>query len=233
MDTNNIHFTDKLSGHQFIMNNSNDTAQHMINDGIYEWPLIQWCEQFSNTDKIFVDIGAHIGTYAIHLSSHFNEVHAFEAMPLTYYNLCGSIALNNKNNIRPHNIALGNLQNNGQTKKLYQFTSDGGGTTLDDNVLNHMGQPTVIHQVQVRSLDSYGLTNVGFMKIDVEGWEIEVLKGSVNTLFSSGWPQFIFEAWSDAWYETKKKELFTFIESMGYKIVPIGGTNNMFIAEHK
>ncbi|PWG74525.1 hypothetical protein DF186_17460, partial [Enterococcus hirae] len=72
-------FTDKHSGYKFVMKMGNHTADYMVNHGIFEWPLIQWCNQFLDKDKVFVDIGAHIGTYSMYLSKFCKQVYSFEA----------------------------------------------------------------------------------------------------------------------------------------------------------
>ena len=68
------------------------------------------------------------------------------------------------------------------------------------------------------------------MKIDVEGLELNVLKGSLQTLANNGYPPIIFEAWTyKKWFQQRRTELYEFIRSLGYNITVIGENN---IAQH-
>ena len=227
--TNDV-FRDRHSGHRFVMPMDNPTARAILAQGIYEWPLIQWCQQFLAPGKVFVDIGAHMGTYSIHLAPFCREVHSFEAQRSTYYNLCAGIALNNRSNIVAHHVALGNTEDDGQTLTLHKVSADGGGSTMEKAFSEKAREQKGEEKVTVHCLDHYHLRNVGFLKLDVEGWELNVLQGAVRTLEENGWPKFIFEVWPDAWYREHKEKLFTFVKGLGYKIIPISGYTNMYLA---
>ena len=91
----------------------------------------------------------------------------------------------------------------------------------------------------MKTLDSFELNNIGFIKMDVEGFEKEVLMGAIQTLKRSNYPNILFECWGE-WKEREgvpaikiKKELFEYLESFGYKIIQVGGAQDMFLAEHK
>lgn len=223
-------FTDKHSGYKFVMASGNDCAEHIKKHGIFEWPLITWCEQFCRPDKLFLDIGAHMGTYSMHLSKFSKEVHAFEAQKSTSQNLNRGIELNERDNIIVHSFALSDYHGDGA---LHRVSADGGGSTLIDEVAVHMDGDFGKELVHIRTLDSFNLENVGFLKLDVEGSELKVLKGAVKTLERSGWPKFIFEAWPDEWYDTARTELTEFITSLGYEVTPISGYGNMYLAHMK
>ena len=211
-----------------ILRFPNSTATDILVNGIPEQPLIDWCKQFCNSQKTFIDIGAHAGTYSLSLSPYCKTVHAFECQKETYYQLCGGIALNAYWNVTPHHIALGHL--NTPTAQLNIVSLDGGGTTLLEH---HSDKKIETDSVEMKTLDSYQLDNIGFLKIDVEGFEENVLRGAVETLKRSNFPSFIFESWTDVSFSDQKQSLYKFItETLGYRIIPITGYSHMMFAEH-
>ena len=83
---------------------------------------------------------------------------------------------------------------------------------------------------------SRNLNNIGFIKIDVEGFEKEVLEGSLETLMKNNYPPIVFESWGD-WKEKEgvnatqlRKDLFLFLNKIGYKINPCLEQKDMYIA---
>ena len=86
----------------------------------------------------------------------------------------------------------------------------------------------------VKTLDSYELSNISFIKIDVEGHEKQVLEGSLETIRSNNYPKILFESWdpldeSDFKFKLRT-DLFEFIISIGYtKIIKL--SHDMFLAE--
>jgi len=187
--------------------------------GLFEKTLIDWCKQFCN-NNIFLDIGAHTGTYSISLSQNAKHVYSFEPQKMTYYALCGSIALSDARNITAYNVALGSPDQVGiQTLKIRSH--DGGGSSLQSFV-----EPVLAEEsVEVRTLDSYNLKNIGFIKIDVEDNELYVLKGAVNTIKQNNYPTIMFES------NHENKELFSYITTiLGYNaVIPINGIHNMYL----
>lgn len=79
------------------------------------------------------------------------------------------------------------------------------------------------------------MTNIGFIKLDVEGHEKEVLEGSVETIKRNNYPKILFESWDEHYEKNNypsiklRKELFDFIKSLGYNIIKVGA--DMYLAE--
>lgn len=210
-----------------------DIARDFAIHGSYEQNLIAWVASLVDSSTVFLDIGAHVGTYSLGVAPHCAAVHSFECSPKTFNYLCANIALRDLYaKITPHRYALGSEAG---TLPYYMHSPDGGGNSClsFDRASNHVN-------VEVRTLDSFHLENVGFIKIDVEGFEIEVLKGAVETLKSNNYPRILFESWRPE-REAEglpairlRTELFAYLEDeLGYTIHPVRNWDEMFIAEHK
>jgi hypothetical protein len=75
-----------------------------------------------------------------------------------------------------------------------------------------------------------GFNDVKLIKIDVEGHELEVIKGGIETIKANNYPPIIFEAWTwKPWYQAKRTALFEYLQGHGYEIKELGQNN---IARH-
>lgn len=193
---------------------------YYIDHGLFEKNLIDWSKQFCSKNKNFIDAGAHTGTYTLCLANYCQQVYAFEPQKMTYYALCGGVALSNKQNITCFNIGLGSADQSGQTT-LNIVSNDGGGSTVQscDNVLRK-------ETITIQTLDSFNLDNIGFIKIDVEDNEYFLLLGAQKTLEKSGYPKIMYES------NKKNEQLDSFLNELGYKIIAINGCHNMYLACH-
>jgi FkbM family methyltransferase len=208
--------------------------------GIYESSLMSWiAQEFSSTDKLFLDIGAHTGTFSINLANKFKHVYAFEPQRMTYYALCGSVALSNIENITCINTALGSQE---QCKTgaatLYITSEDGGSSSLhrDAAAQTQTAATTTVttaikeETVMIRTMDSYidiFKNEIGVIKMDVENNELQILQGAVNTLKRSNYPMIFFEC------SAPHGPVFDYLQSLGYRTLPINTYANMYLAEVK
>ena len=208
-----------LNSKTFILPQTN--IDYYMKYGLFEKYIIESVKQFCSTDKNVLDIGAHSGTYSISLADNSKQVYAFEPQRMTYYTLCGSVALSNCTNVTCINVGLGSEDQVGK-KTLNIVSPDGGGSTLEarEKVL-------ATEEVEIKTLDSFNIENIGFIKIDVEENELNVLEGAVVTLEKSNYPKILFES------NTVNKKLFNFIRKLNYNIIQIKGCGNMFLAIHK
>jgi FkbM family methyltransferase len=212
-----IYVKDKI----YILPKNN--INYYIRNGLFEKGLIDWCKQFCNKDKNILDIGAHSGTYTISLAEYCNKVYAFEPQKMTFYSLCGSVALSNIKNANCLNYGLGTAEQVG-IQKLNIVSLDGGGSTL------HIDNQTSIlytEDVEIRTLDSFNIDNISFIKMDVENNELQVLLASEDTLRRSNYPKIFFEM------NQTNADLISFLDKLNYKIIQVSGCNNMFLAVNK
>jgi FkbM family methyltransferase len=193
--------------------------------GLFEKHLIEWCKQLCDKEKVFLDIGAHSGTYTIELAHYSKHVYSFEPQKMTYYSLCGSVALSGITNVDCLQLGLGSKDQSG-IQTLHIVSNDGGGSTLHKEGHEHELKRT--EQIQVVTLDSIGITDtVGFIKMDVEENELQVLLGA-KELIQRCQPKILFES------NRENPALFDYLKTiLGYNIISVGGVNNMFLAEPK
>lgn len=145
--------------------------------GLHEFDDMGFLLHFLRPKDIFFDIGANVGSYTLLASGHCKtRTHSFEPVPSTFNLLQDNINLNSLNNlVNIYNSALGN-----QESEIY-FTND-----LDS--MNHVASEKEIQsgnvtKVKISTLDKYALEQCPLlMKIDVEGFETEVLNGGYETL---------------------------------------------------
>lgn len=143
-------------------------------------PAIQtFMERNLKKSAVFVDAGANVGTYSVRASTLIGskgKVIAIEAHPFTYTYLLRNIAINKLTNIEPIQVALGSKQ--GAINIAYTETNAGETHIAMDNKEGI--------SVPMRTLDDilseHGVSSVDYIKIDVEGFEYQLLLGAQRTL---------------------------------------------------
>lgn len=144
--------------------------------GLLERELPVFCSQIRPQDVV-VDVGANVGIYVHALRRCGAIVEAFEPQPE-----CSAVLQAYATafpSVHVHTVALGDAESVAtlsvpiergrlaRTSATTRATSTGAGETI---------------RVPVRTLDSFELERVNAMKIDVEGAELDVLRGAVRTI---------------------------------------------------
>jgi FkbM family methyltransferase len=149
--------------------------EHIINDVIVDI--------LKNEPAIAFDIGANNGDYANLIRNRFKDcvIHCFEPVPKNFINLTENVQ---KSNVFCHNIAMGEKEG---VLTLFKASGDGDGsmvTAYQDTikkVFTFVGEVNEIIECRVTTIDSFCEDNtnkIDFLKIDVEGHELQVLKGA-------------------------------------------------------
>jgi FkbM family methyltransferase len=157
-------------------------------DGVYEIRELDLIKSFleeyhpNALEGVCLDIGANIGNHSVYFSKLFNKVRSFEPNPYPFKLL--RINTENYKNIHISNFGLSDQR---CSATFFTSKSNIGGSSLH----NESGDEI---QVQLEILDelNFNKENISFIKIDVEGNELQVLKGGEG-IFKKHSPIVAFE----------------------------------------
>lgn len=213
------------------------SANFFINSDKHDVKQWEFCKKYIKNFRTCIEFGSHVGTSAIQYSPHFKQVFSFEPVPALFE--CLQYNTKNLNNVKIHNLAISNQ--NGTTEiyvnprnpgsnvipsKATQKTIDkrwGNESRLD---FQKMKDPIVVKTI---SLDSLNLTDVDFIKIDTEGYNMEPLRGMQKTLEKFS-PVIMLE-------QDRKKnegpiESEIFLKDLGYKLIKRILIDDIYIKEN-
>ena len=170
-----------------------------------------------------IDVGVYRGVHSYEMSKYSVNVHAFEANPIIYKDLVDTLPLIKKN-IKLYNFALSDksgetiikipIRNKEADKKNYEEYFKMGLATIHQN--NNFDSFEEFN-VNSKKIDDFKFENIiSFIKIDVEGHEMEVIKGGVD-LINKFKPSLMVEIEEK---HSKKPilETINFISNIGYKV---------------
>lgn len=206
---NGIHYSLDLSDYQewlIFFHCKSDSSDHVL-------------EYLGQSIHIF-DIGANIGQTSLNIfqkqkNKGLNPViHAFEPYPRTYEKLKTNISLNKDAAVKAYNLGIG--EEKGTLYMMQHSPSNSGGFRMTEDKQNSV-------KVAVTTFDAFvseqRIPAVDFIKIDVEGFEVQVLKGALQTIRQFK-PVIVFE------YSLENiraqggdiREILKELKSMNYKV---------------
>ena len=168
--------------------------------------MLAYIKQYSNPDGIAIDIGAHIGIHTISMAPYFKQVIAFEPNPTTYRMLQKNTAA--IKNITTVPAATGDY--NGVT----HFTASA--MNCQSKITDTATATNAVKIVRIE--DFIGNIPLSFIKIDVEGYEIQAFKGMYK-LIAAYRPAIVFEDHTGAnrrYLETTHQYAITKINKTNY-----------------
>lgn len=135
-----------------------------------EYQLKQYMEAVLQVTcmRVAVDAGGHIGIFSDRMAKVFEAVHTFEPNPTNFECLKHNLA--RYKNVTIHNVALSDT--NGTCTTVQGDANNSGDISID---------PTQ-GDIPRRTLDSFNLKDVGFIKIDTQGHETQIIRGARDTL---------------------------------------------------
>ncbi len=186
------HVLKTIHGVQMIIDPSIDNGVELslFETGTYEKGTIQLLEKYLEKGSAFLDIGANIGLMSVIASKQVGAngiVYAVEANPNTVPILQANIDLNNCRNVEVIPVALSDTS--GTAVLFENWEVNRGGASLISQSNEERGI-----EVKMERLDDLFDENtpVRLVKIDVEGFEPQVIRGGMQW-FQKQLPVFIIE----------------------------------------
>ena len=173
----------------------------------YQQGTIDTAYQYVKQFKCAVDVGANIGLFSVRFSKKFSNVIAFEPVISNFE--CLQKNINSIGNIKIHNTGLGDHK----STELISIPVGGDNCGIFSIVDFKDYEGAVISEtIQLDTLDSYMLSP-DLIKIDVQGYDLNVLKGGVQTI-NQYKPVVISEIEKGA----PKAEFFEFFRNLNYEL---------------
>lgn len=174
-----------------------------------------------------IDIGANIGLWAKDLSSYFDKLVCFEPNPNCINYLKKNIKIQTAT---IYSCALGSKEEN---KNLFIHPINSGASSFVDNtkigvdeesrpVYGSFPEETLKVNVNIKKLDNFNFKKIDFIKIDVQGYEFEVLKGAEITLSINN-PIICIEEDSP-----ENSKTISYLESLNYNLIDIINKEHIF-----
>jgi FkbM family methyltransferase len=180
--------------------------------GLFEFEDMSFLLHYLDKEDVFADIGANIGIYTILASKVTGATSlAFEPSSKTFVNLINNITINSiQDKVFAYKLGLGSSNSEVSFSK-------------EHDTMNYIvSEPTTsesVEKITIKKLDDVVTKNVNFIKMDVEGFETEVLKGAERILRSTDLNVIIIELNGfGKRYGFKDEDIHALLTSFGFSV---------------
>ena len=189
-----------------------------------------------------VEVGCHIGTISVKLSKSCKKLYCFEPLITSFNLLKENLELNNCNNVIIHNKGLSNENKQGYLDFISPNNPGGTGILCDSqNINSNVINLTNKYPIELITLDSFNIDKLDYLKIDVEGYENNVINGAFKTIKKCK-PLIVMEifenmnTYSDGqpvipMSVEKVKDRYKNIIDLGYNVINIDQHDYLFIPD--
>ncbi len=186
----------------YLLKDDPGISAHILKHGVWEAPNTKIVKKTVRPGMTVIDIGANLGYYALlesQLVGPSGKVYAIEPVEQNYEVLKKNIELNKADNIIPFKLAIGSAN---ETKEMLLSCNSNHGTFMDASLfsgfyakrMERIGADKA--QMEMLTLDKFiemqGIEKVDFIRMDVEGYEVEIVKGMMETIKKLS-PQILME----------------------------------------
>jgi FkbM family methyltransferase len=198
--------------------------QHIAMD--FEALLEAFYRELELSKKTVIDVGAHVGRHALPLAAKVGKegiVHAFEPIPTIRSQLVANALAAGANNIIVYPFALSEVNGLADFQFIPNLPEESG--LKARHIYNAVPDPVQLIPVQQHCLDDLlPEASVAFMKIDIEGGELDMLKGSRHLLRRAR-PIVAFECGAASFlgYHDHPQDLFQLFTDADYAVFSIHG----------
>lgn len=164
---------------------------------------------FVPRDRAALDVGAWWGPWTYWLSRRATSVHSFE--PVSY--IASFLESVSRPNVTIHNVGLSDRRDSAVLHVPSEGTGSEGRSTLHEAPFANATDLTV----QIVPLDELELPeSIGFIKVDVEGHEMQMLKGALATITRHK-PNLLVEVESHTDRQTRVEDVVELLAGLGYE----------------
>lgn len=180
-------------------------------------PKITWvCSRLVRSGDCVLDIGANLGLVTFTLSAlvgELGQVHAFEPAPQMQTFLQEAINRNNVTNVKLHRFALG--AHDGELMLSVPRSNAGAASLVSARQTSESTRVAVPVRTLSSVMVSHDVDHVRLLKIDVEGFEPEVLAGAAEFLSRHPPDALVFEL-NDCTESLERHPTILMLSSLGY-----------------
>jgi FkbM family methyltransferase len=203
-----------------------DWIQRNVYLGSYEQRQTNQLLSYLRPGMTFVDIGANVGYYSAMASSMVGNgrVISYEPNPYAFERLTGWVAANDAKNVTPVCTALGSQP--GSITTYFGDTDNHTASLVPETAPDTPGTTVVKVTTLDAEAERLAIGNIDAMKIDVDGYETEVLKGC-SQLMEKGRIRAVLCEFSAEWLQqsgSSSAKLEGFFESKGFVKRGVFGT---------
>lgn len=181
---------------------------------------IQYFERFGPPNpEIILDIGCNVGAWTLPIARRYPDatIMSFDCQEYLVRCLDKTVDLNKLTNVQTNVMAISDHSGTVRYGSIdYTWGGNFGAFELEppyhNSDFNGRVLPGRFDEVEQRTIDQFDLNNVGLIKIDVEGMELKVLNGAVETLQRCR-PVVLFEH-----HKTNRQEVENLLQNIGYRI---------------
>lgn len=207
-----------VPGRKIICYPDSSSGGLIIYKRLFDYEEMTYLLEHLKKESIFIDIGANIGDYSLIASSIITKrtIHTFEPFQSVLMRLKENIVLNNIDNIAVHEEVVSDKDG----YEYFDFESE--------SEVNHITytKTKASSRLKCIKLDTFAksekLEFIDFLKIDVEGAEMKVLKGARHLLKEQKIKTMLLELnKNNQVFGTNNLEIINYLRRLGYKMYQI------------